>query len=70
MRLIKGTLLGSAIFAIFLFVVVYQRSRHGLPTTLSEVRRNLWPEFLVCLVVGCLIFYVLLIFKRRKAPKA
>jgi hypothetical protein len=43
MWLVKGTLLGSAIFVIFLFVVVYQRMRHGLSTTLSQVRLNLWP---------------------------
>lgn len=71
MRLIKGTLLGSAIFVIFLFVLVYQRSRHGLSTTFSEVRLNLWPEFLVCLAAGCLIYYFIsLIFKRREATRA
>jgi hypothetical protein len=66
MWLIKGTLLGSGICVIFLFVVVYQRTRHGLSTTLSQVRVNLWPEFFVCLAAGCLI---LLIFKWRGAPK-
>jgi len=52
MWLIRGTLLGTAIFVIFLFVLVYQRMRHGLSTTLSQLRLNLWPEFLVCLGVG------------------
>jgi hypothetical protein len=71
MWLIKGTVLGSVIFVIFLFVVVYQRLRHGLSTTLSELPLILWQEFLVCLAVGCLISYVIaLIFKRRAAPKA
>ena len=70
MRLIKGTLLGSAIFVIFLFVVVYQRLRHGLSTTLSDLPLIFWPEFLVCLVAGCLIYYLIpLIFKRREAPR-
>jgi hypothetical protein len=71
MWLIKGTVLGSSIFVIFVFVVVYQRLRYGLSTTLSQLRLNLWPEFLVCLAAGCLIYWLIsLIFKRREAPKA
>lgn len=72
MWLIKGTLLGSAIFVIFLFVVVYQRLRYGLSTPLSALNDLIfWLVLLVCLAAGCLIYYFIsLIFKRRKARKA
>jgi hypothetical protein len=40
MWLIKGTLLGAVIFVIFLFVALYQRLRHGLSTTLSDLPLN------------------------------
>jgi hypothetical protein len=71
MWLIKGTLLGSGIFVIFLFVVVYQRMRHALSTTLSELRLIFWPEFFVCVAVGCLIYCIIsLVLKRRTATKA
>jgi len=70
MWLIKGTVLGAVIFVIFLFVALYQRLRHGLSTTLSDLPLNdliFWLVLLVCLAAGCLIC---LVFKRREAPKA
>lgn len=58
--LIKGMLLGAVIFETFSLVVVYQRCAVGLPTPLLI----LWPEFLVCLAVGCIIYYLVFLFRR------
>ena len=60
-----GTILGTVIFVVSVFLAVYQRLTHGLPTRFSDVL-NLWPALVVylvaCLLVGCVIcsaaFYV------------
>ena len=63
--LIRGMLLGAIIFATFLFVMVYQRWTHGLSTPLLI----LWPEFIVCLVAGCLIYYLISQFLKYRQKK-
>ena len=72
MRMIKGALLGSGIFVIFLVVVVYQRLRYGLSTPLSAFALDIfwWLVLLVCIAAGCLIYYLVSLGKRRMAPKA
>ena len=57
--------MGAVIFLTFALVVVYQRCAVGLPTPLLI----LWPEFIICLVVGCIIYYLAFLFRKYRQKR-
>jgi hypothetical protein len=58
---LKGTTLGVVIFVASLFVVIRQRTLHGFSTGFSEMS-TFWlvlvVYLVVCLVAGCLIYFI------------